>query len=84
MVADAIRDCSVRGDIVLDVFLGSGTTVIAAERAGTRCHGMELDPLFVDTTVRRWETLTGGNARHAIGGRRFDQVACEAEAANAV
>jgi DNA methylase/ParB-like nuclease domain len=82
MVADAIRDASVRGDIVLDAFLGSGTTVIAAERAGRRCYGMEIDPLFVDTTVRRWQTLTGRGARHAISGRSF--VACEAEAANAV
>ena len=45
MVADAILDCSARGDIVLDAFLGSGTTVIAAERTGRRCYGLELDPL---------------------------------------
>jgi ParB-like chromosome segregation protein Spo0J len=84
MVADAIRDGSVRGDIVLDAFLGSGTTLIAAERIGRRCYGMELDPLLVDTIVRHWQTRTGGSARHAIGDRSFDQVACEAEAANAV
>jgi DNA modification methylase len=83
MVADAILDCSARGDIVLDAFLGSGTTVIAAERTGRRCCGLELDPVYVDTIVRRWQTLTGGSARHAASGRSFDDLACEAEAANA-
>ena len=53
MVADAILDCSVRGDIVLDSFVGSGTTVIAAERTGRRCYGIELDPRYVDTVIRR-------------------------------
>ena len=48
MVADAILDCSVRGDIVLDAFPGSGTTLIAAERTGRRCYGLELDPAYVD------------------------------------
>ena len=79
MVADAILDCSARGDIVLDAFVGSGTTVIAAERTGRRCHAMELDPLYVDTAIRRWQTLTGGSARHALSGRTFDDLAREAE-----
>jgi DNA modification methylase len=83
MVADAILDCSARGDIVLDSFLGSGTTVIAAERTGRRCYGLELDPAYVDTIVRRWQTLTGGSARHAASGRSFDDLSCEAEAARA-
>ena len=83
MVADAILDCSARGDIVLDAFLGSGTTVIAAERTGRRCYGLELDPAYVDTIVRRWQALTGGSARHAASGRSFDDLAREAEAANA-
>jgi DNA modification methylase len=83
MVADAILDCSGRGDLVLDAFLGSGTTLIAAERTGRRCCGVELDPLHLDTTIRRWEALTGGSARHAASGRSFDDLACEAEAANA-
>ena len=60
MVADAILDCSARGDVVLDAFLGSGTTLIAAERTGRRCYGLELDPAYVDTIVRRWQALTGG------------------------
>jgi DNA modification methylase len=84
MVADAILDCSARGEVVLDGFLGSGTTLIAAERTGRRCYGLELDPGYVDTTIRRWQGLTGGSARHAASGRPFDDLAREAEAANAV
>jgi DNA modification methylase len=83
MIADAILDCSARGDIVLDAFLGSGTTVIAAERTGRRCYGLELDPAYVDTVIRRWQALTGGSARHAASSRGFDDLACEAEAADA-
>ena len=83
MVADAILDCSARGDIVLDSFLGSGTTVIAAERTGRRCYGLELDPAYIDTIVRRWQTLAGGSARHAASGRSFDDLSREAEAADA-
>jgi DNA modification methylase len=83
MVADAILDCSARGDIVLDAFLGSGTTVIAAERTGRRCFGLELDPIHVDTIIRRWQALTGGRARHAATDRDFDDLAGEAEVAHA-
>jgi DNA modification methylase len=78
MVADAILDASARGDIVLDAFLGSGTTVIAAERTGRRCCALELDPGYVDTAIRRWQTLTGEKARHAVTGRSFDDLAGEA------
>ena len=53
LVADTILDCSRRGDLVLDAFLGSGTTLIAAERTGRTCYGLELDPLYVDTIIRR-------------------------------
>ena len=80
MVADAMLDCSARGEIVLDAFLGSGTTVIAAERTGRRCYGLELDPAYVDTIIRRWQTLTGGSARHAVSGRSFDHLVAQAEA----
>jgi DNA modification methylase len=83
LVADAILDCSARGAIVLDAFLGSGTTVIAAERTGRRCYGLELDPAYVDTIVRRWQALTGGSARHAANGRTFDDLARELEPADA-
>jgi DNA modification methylase len=57
--------------------------MIAAERTGRRCYGLELDPVYVDTIVRRWQTLTGGSARHAASGRDFDDLAREAEVANA-
>jgi DNA modification methylase len=83
MVADAILDCSARGEIVLDPFLGSGTTVIAAERTGRRCYGMELDPRYVDTVIRRWQKLTGEIAHHATSGRSFDDLAREAEVIDA-
>ncbi len=79
MVADAILDCSARGDIVLDSFLGSGTTLMAAERTGRVCYGMELDPLYVDTIIRRWQKYTGGVAIHAASGKLFDDLAAGAE-----
>jgi DNA modification methylase len=72
LVADALRDCSGRGEIVLDGFLGSGTTLIAAERTGRSCRGLELDPAYVDTAIRRWQALTGERGRHAESGRLFD------------
>jgi hypothetical protein len=79
LVADAILDASARGDVVLDPFLGSGTTLIAAERVGRRCRGIELDPLYVDTIVRRWQALTGDVARHAVTDLRFDDTAPQPE-----
>src|SRR6201997_832876 len=53
LIADALLDCSARGDLVLDPFLGSGSTLIAAERTGRLCYGIELDPIYVDTAVKR-------------------------------
>ena len=78
MVADAIMDCSARGDIVLDAFLGSGTTVIAAERVGRVCYGLEIDPKYVDTIIRRWQAFTGQVAIHERSGRSFDELEKEA------
>lgn len=75
LVADAILDASERGDIVLDPFLGSGTTVIAAEKTGRIGIGIELDPRYVDTAVRRWQRLTGKTAIHAGTGLSFDATA---------
>ena len=83
MVADAILDCSARGEIVLDAFLGSGTTVIAAERTGRRCYGLELDPGYVDTIVRRWQALTGGRLVMPSAAAASTTSPREAEAANA-
>src|SRR5215469_13846973 len=79
MVADAILDGSARREILLDGFLGSGTTLIAAERTGRRCYCIELVPAYVDTTIRRWQRLTGGRVRHAASGCSFDDLAREAE-----
>jgi hypothetical protein len=67
LVADAILDCSRRGDRVLDAFLGSGSTLIACERTGRVCRGIELDPLYVDTAIRRWQRYTGREAVHGNG-----------------
>jgi DNA modification methylase len=74
LVADAVMDCTARGDIVLDVFLGSGTTVIAAERTGRVCYGIELDSQYVDVAVRRWQALSGLDAKHAVSGRTFNEI----------
>jgi DNA modification methylase len=73
LVADAIMDCSARGDLVLDPFLGSGTTVIAAERTGRICNGMELDPGYVDTAIRRWQKFTNHEAIQQVTGQTFAQ-----------
>lgn len=62
MVADAIRDCSNRGDVILDAFSGSGTTLVAAEQTGRCGYAVEFDPKYVDVAVRRWQALTGGRA----------------------
>jgi DNA modification methylase len=74
MVSDAIRDVTRRGEIVLDGFLGSGTTLIAAERTARACRGVELDPLYVDGAIRRWETLAGRQATLQGSDETFAQV----------
>lgn len=73
MIADVLMDCTSRGEIVLDGFLGSGSTVIAAERTGRRCFGVEIDALYVDAIVRRWQAFTRDTARHASG-EPFDKI----------
>jgi DNA modification methylase len=72
LVADAIKDCSRRGGIIFDPFLGSGTTVIAAHRTGRRAYGVELDAAYVDVIIRRWQAETGRPAVHADTGETFD------------
>lgn len=74
LVADAIRDCSKRGDIVLDGFGGSGTTLIAAEQVGRKARLLEFDPAYCDTIVRRWERLTGKHATLDTTGQRFEDI----------
>src|SRR6185312_1279545 len=74
LVADAIKDCSLRGGIVLDPFIGSGTTIIAAEKVGRKARGLEIDPLYVDVAIRRWQAYSGKAALHAETGRTFEQT----------
>jgi hypothetical protein len=74
LVADAIRDCSLKGDLVLDVFLGSGTTIMAAEKIGRRGFGIEYDPVYVDVSIRRWQQYTKADAVLFADGRTFHKV----------
>jgi DNA methylase len=74
LIADALLDSTARGEIVLDSFLGSGSSLIAAERVGRVCRGLEIDPLYVDTAIRRWQAYTGDAAQHVATGRSFDQT----------
>jgi len=82
LVADAILDCTARGELVLDPFLGSGTTLMAAERVGRICYGMEIDPIYVDVAIRRWQKYTGQSAIHAGLQKSFDELAAEREVTN--
>jgi DNA modification methylase len=75
MIADAIRDCSKRGGIVLDPFAGSGTILLAAERTGRHGRAIELEPKYVDTAIRRWQRVTGESALHPVTGLTFDELA---------
>lgn len=75
MVADAIKDCSSRGGLILDPFCGSGSTLLAAEIAGRNCAAIELDPLYVDVAIRRWQLATGEKAKHSLSGKTFDEIA---------
>lgn len=76
MVIDALLDCSNRGDLVLDPFSGSGTTLVAAHRTKRRGAAIELDPLYVDTSLRRLAAASGLTPRLADG-RTFDEVATD-------
>lgn len=75
LVRDAILDCSHRKDIVLDVFAGSGTTLIGAEQTGRRGYGIEIDPIYCDVILRRMKQLCGIDARLGVGGATFEEVA---------
>ena len=74
MVADALMDASHRGEVVLDPFLGGGATLMAAEQVGRVCRGLEIDPLYVDATVRRWMRATGKAAVRDADGLAFAQL----------
>jgi DNA modification methylase len=78
LVVDAVKDCSRRGGIVLDPFVGSGTTLLAAEKTGRAGRAIELDPHYVDAAIGRWQALTGQAAVHAETGMTFDELAAAA------
>ena len=75
MLEDALLDLTNRGDIVVDPFLGSGSTLIAADTTGRVCRGVELDPLYVDVIVRRYEAVTGNRAILIETGETFEALA---------
>jgi DNA modification methylase len=75
MLVDALLDLTHRGDIVIDPFLGSGSTLIAAELTGRVCRGVELDPLYVDVIIRRYQAITGGVVTLTETGEEFDVMA---------
>lgn len=77
LVADAIRDCSRRGEIVLDIFAGSGTTLIAAETCGRKARLIEYDPIYCDTIITRWQNLTGKRAFLTSTGQSFEDKATQ-------
>jgi len=81
LVADAIRDCSKRGDIILDPFMGSGTTVLAAESIGRQAYGLDVDPLYVDVAIRRWQEFSKRDATLAGTRKTFDEVAASRQRA---
>ena len=77
LIADAIRDCSRRGEIVLDGFGGSGSTLIAAEKTGRSARVVEYDPVYCDTIIRRWQDYTGKRARISGSNDCFEDVGDE-------
>jgi DNA modification methylase len=75
LISDAMRDCSRRGDIILDPFMGSGTTILAAEKIGRRTFGLEIDTLYIDVAIRRWQAFTRRDAILAATGQTFSEIA---------
>ncbi len=75
LVADAIKDCSQRGGIILDPFCGSGTILIAAHKTGRRARAIELDPAYCDVAIRRWQAFAKDDAILVETGETFDQCA---------
>ena len=74
MVYDAILDCSSRGGVILDPFAGSGTTLVAAEKAKRKARLIELDESYCDLIIRRWEQMTGKKAIHQQSGKDFISI----------
>jgi DNA modification methylase len=74
LAAEAIKDCSRRGGLVLDPFCGSGTVLISSERTGRKARALEIDPSYVDVAVRRWQAYTGKSAVLAGSGETFETI----------
>jgi DNA modification methylase len=79
LVADAIKDCTQRNQLVLDLFSGSGTALLAAERVGRQARALEIDPRYVDVAIRRWQAFTGRDAVHIDSGLTFEEMASNRE-----
>ena len=75
MIADVLRDVTKRGGVVLDTFLGSGSTLMAAQETGRICCGVDLDPLYVDVAIRRWQNATGREGVLLDSGEPFNALA---------
>lgn len=75
LVADALLDCTTRGDVVLDQFVGSGTTILAAEKVGRIGFGIEYEPAYVDVAIKRWQKATKLEATLVGDGRSFEEIA---------
>jgi DNA modification methylase len=74
LIADAMRDCSRRGAIILDAFAGSGTSIMAAEKIGRRAFCIEIEPRYVDVAIRRWQQYTGKDAILGSTGQTFEEL----------
>ena len=70
----AMVNSSNRGEIVLDLFSGSGSTMVAAENMGRKCRAMEIDPRYCDVGIKRWQELFGGKAKRESDGAYFDDI----------
>jgi DNA modification methylase len=74
LVADALQDCTARGEIVLDQFSGSGTTIMAAEKVGRKAYAIEYEPAYCDVAILRWQTITKLEATLVDDGRTFEET----------
>ena len=74
LVAEVLKDVTAPGEIVLDSFVGSGTTILAAERVGRQARTLKIDPKYADIAVRRWQAATGRDATHVDSGLTFEEL----------